>query len=455
VFLDHRVIHWSVSAVWIGILVWQGTSNSEQITRDAVSLVPWAVVLIVINLLPVTGWRSAQLVADLPIQAAAALVLAPIEAGIVAFIASIDPRELSRRVRLGKALFNRSQIALISFVGAAAIHRLSSEPSASFQVLPLSFLYLALTVLINYTLIGVVMSREQGVPLSEALQRIRPGMPNDFALTFVTWGVLGAMIAVLFRHVGWPGLLAVLGPTLLGRQILTRSQMVVDTARAHASKDKAIARLESQIYEERSDERRLIAADLHDEVLQPLFKVTLMAHVLKADLASGRLLEIDADLPELLSAAEAASSTLRELIGDLRRSTLGIGGLPPALHRLIDTSRQRSSIEVKGEIHDVEPDPLVQLVLYQVAKEALGNVINHAQASTASVRLTEDIDHWVIEVRDDGVGFDPSADTPGHYGIPIMRERTTALGGHFFLDSAPGQGCRVRAMLPKSHAVLT
>jgi signal transduction histidine kinase len=368
-----------------------------------------------------------------------------------AFVASIDPRELTKQVRFGKALFNRSQIALISFVGAAAIHRISTAPSGSFQVLPLAFFYLAVTVLLNYTLIGVVMSREQGVPLSEALHRIRPGMPNDFALTFVTWGALGAMIAVLFRHIGWPGLLAVVGPTLLGRQILTRSQMVVDTARAHASKDKAIARLESRIYEERSDERRLIAADLHDEVLQPLFKVTLMAHVLKADLASGRLLEIDADLPELLSAAEAASSTLRELIGDLRRSTLGIGGLPPALHRLIDSSRQRSSLDVVGEIQDVEPDPVVQLVLYQVAKEALGNVINHAQATMVLIRLTEDSDHWVIEVSDDGIGFDPLAEAPGHYGITIMRERTTALGGHFFLDSTPGQGCLVRSMLPKPH----
>jgi signal transduction histidine kinase len=394
-------------------------------------------------------------VADLPIQAAAALVFLPIEAGLVAFIASIDPRELTRRVRFGKALFNRSQIALISYIGAASVHRLSDVPSALFQVIPLAFVYLAITVLLNYTLIGLVMSREQGVPLPEALNRIRPGMPHDFALTFVTWGALGAMIAVLFEHVGWPALLALLGPTLLGRQILSRSQTVVDNAKAHECKDKAIAQLETQIYEERSDERKLIAADLHDEVLQPLFKVTLMAHVLKADLVSGRLLEIDEDLPDLLSAAEAALSTLRELIGDLRRSTLGLGGLAPALRRLIDSARRQSPIEIIGRIQDVEPDPVIQLVLYQVAKEALGNVVTHAQASKVDVRLTEDSDHWVIEVSDDGMGFDPSVDSPGHYGISIMRERTTALGGLFILDSAPGAGSRVRAMLPKSHGLAT
>jgi signal transduction histidine kinase len=447
--LDHRVIHWSVSSAWIAVVAWKATSNAGHISKDALSLVPWILLLMTVHLLPVTGWRSAQLVADWPIQTAAALVLPPIEAGIVAFLASIDPRELRRSVPFGKALFNRSQIALISLIGATVVHALSRTPTNPFQALPLAVSYLAVTVLLNYMLIGAVMSREQSVPLPEALKRLRPGLASDFALTFVAWAVLGAMIAVVFTHVGWPTLLAVLGPTLLGRQILSRSQMVIDTTKAYESKNRTIARLETQIFEERSDERRLIAADLHDEVLQPLFKVTLMAHVLKADLASGRLLEIDADLPELLSAAEDASTTLRELIGDLRRSALGSGGLPAALNRLVETVRRQGRLEVGVEIHNVDPEPMTQLVLYQVAKEALGNVLTHARATKVELKLTEDSDHWLLEISDDGVGFDSSAENPGHYGIAIMRERAAALGGHFFLDSAPRLGCRIRTMLPK------
>jgi signal transduction histidine kinase len=447
--LDHRVIHWSVSAAWLGILLWQGASKASLISDRATSLLPWMLLLMIINLLPVIRWQSAQFVIDAPLQTAAALVLSPIEVGIVCFVASIDPRELTRRVRFGKALFNRSQVALIHYIGAWIIHRISAAPARSSQLIPLALIYLGFTMVVNYLLIGAVMSREQRVPFSVALRRLRLGMLPDFVLSCVTWAVMGAMLAALFDQVGLLALFAFLAPTLLGRQVLTRSQMVVDTTKAFESKEMTIAKLENQISEERSDERRLIAADLHDEVLQPLFKVTLMAHVLKADLANGRLLEIDADLPELLSAAETASQTLRDLIGDLRRSSLGVGGLPGALTRLIEVVRQQSRLEISEDIDEVEPDPVTQLVIYQVAKEALSNVVTHAQGHKATLHLSNDAEYWVLEVTDDGIGFDLSAEVIGHFGIPIMRERTMAMGGSFYLDSAPGKGCRIQAMLPK------
>src|SRR5205807_10329913 len=122
------------------------------------------------------------------------------------------------------------------------------------------------------------------------------------------------------------------------------SQMVVDLHSAYRSREGALVDVSKRIFEERSDERRIIAADLHDEVLQPLFKVTLMAQVLKADLASGRLLEMDSDLPELMRAAELASTTLRELIGDLRRSPIGRGGLGQALRALAKGIADRASM---------------------------------------------------------------------------------------------------------------
>jgi signal transduction histidine kinase len=303
----------------------------------------------------------------------------------------------------------------------------------------------------NYLLVGGVMSLEQQVPLLEALRRLQPGMLTDFTLTLVAGGVLGVLVGMLYQGLGWPALLAFLAPILLGQLVVNRSQMVVDTTRAHRSAEKALVRLEHQIYEERTDERRLIAADLHDEVLQPLFKVSLMAHVLKADLASGRLLEMDADLPELLSAAEEASNTLRELIGDLRRSALGTGGLSVALARLTETIRPQEA-EIRSYIEEVEPEPVAQLALYQIAKEALSNATTHSRARKIEVRLTQDQDHWIIEVIDDGNGFDPAVEHTGHFGLAVMMERAAALGGAFYLDTAPGMGCRIRAILPKVTA---
>src|SRR5207247_8086274 len=122
--------------------------------------------------------------------------------------------------------------------------------------------------------------------------------------------------------------------------------MFIDTRRAYRSREAALAELSKRMHEERSDERRLIAADLHDEVLQPLFKVTLMAQVLKGDLGCGHLLEMDQDLPALLTAADLASSTLREPIGDLRRSTLGRGGWGLAVESLARRVTDRVGVRI-------------------------------------------------------------------------------------------------------------
>src|SRR5439155_16601945 len=180
---------------------------------------------------------------------------------------------------------------------------------------------------------------------------------------------LGAGLAALYYHIHWWALLAFAIPILLGRQVIARSQMFIDTRRALAAREGALSEMTHRISEERSDERQLIAADLHDEVLQPLFKVTLMSQVLKADLSSGRLLEMDADLPELIGAAEAASSALRELIGDLRKSPIGTGGLGPALRHLAKGITERARVHLQTEIAAVGADRIDDLAVYQIAKE--------------------------------------------------------------------------------------
>jgi two-component system nitrate/nitrite sensor histidine kinase NarX len=225
--------------------------------------------------------------------------------------------------------------------------------------------------------------------------------------------------------------------------------MLIDTSRAYRSQKEALAQIASRVFDERSDERRLIAADLHDEVLQPLFKVTLMAHVLKADLSSGRLLELDQDLPELLTASELASNSLRELIGDLRRSSLGRGGLAPALMRLVDVDgiRQRSSIPIDANIEHVSIEGAQELAIYQVAKEALLNAVNHSHATHISVSFGRRGDDVTLSISDNGIGFNPHADNTNHYGLEIMKERADGAGGLFYLDTGPGSGCTVRCVI--------
>lgn len=299
---------------------------------------------------------------------------------------------------------------------------------------------------------GTSIALEFGYAFKDAVRRLKLGTLIDFVLAFVAWAVLAGMLVALYDRIGGWALVAFLGPILLGRQVLERSQAFIDTQRAYRSTEVAFQQLSHQIDQERNNERRLIAADLHDEVLPPLFQVSLMAHVLRADLDSGRLLDLERDLPDVLAAASTASDSLRNVIGDLRRSGLGRGGVASSLSRLAGVLGQQSKARFVSSIAPVEGDSLEQLVLYQIGKEALNNAMIHSQAQTVWIELAQDEEVTRLLVRDDGRGFDPYTAREGHYGIQMMRERATSIGASFFLDSSPNTGCRMTVLVPRKGA---
>jgi signal transduction histidine kinase len=86
--------------------------------------------------------------------------------------------------------------------------------------------------------------------------------------------------------------------------------------------------------------------------------------------------------------------------------------------------------------------------LYRIAQEAMHNAVKHARASRIDVTLSSTSTSISVEVRDDGVGFDPSQDFAGHLGLHSMRERMAVVGGTTDITSAPGQGTCVRATAP-------
>jgi signal transduction histidine kinase len=442
-----HIYFWCFSVLWATFLAWGFARDGRVVLHDMGALAPWVLVLAVVNLLPVIPSHQANFTPDIPIAIAAMLVLPPLEAGTVALLGTFDPSEFRGRIALSKTLFNRSQISLAVWGGSLAVHALVRSPAPSPFMLPLAFVSLFSMSGVNYLLTGVGVSLEYGISMRHALRHMRVGSVQDFTLTLASWGVLGAMLAALYDQAGLFALGAFLAPTLLGRQALLRSQTSIDSARAYRSQQAALAQMSHQLYEERTDERRLIAADLHDEVLQPLFEVTLMAHVLKADLASGQLLEMDQDLPELLTAAERASSTLRDLIGDLRRSALGRGGLGPAIEALARSISKRSPIVTHTDMQHVAVDPDSELVLYQIAKEALTNAMAHSRAANVWIRLSAEQGVTRLTLKDDGVGFDPLDEPTGHYGLAIMRERAAAIGADLYIDSLPGRGSRVEVFL--------
>jgi signal transduction histidine kinase len=160
--------------------------------------------------------------------------------------------------------------------------------------------------------------------------------------------------------------------------------------------------------------------------------------------------------PELAGRIEGAVEELDRVIRDLRNYIFGLRpgiladrALDQALRRLAEEFAQRSGVVAVAE---VDPQAAAALAssageVVQLAREALSNVSRHAQAATCRVSLRQEEAGVVLEVDDDGRGFDPDRVAGGN-GLGNLRERAAALGGRAEVASAPGQGTTVRVTIP-------
>jgi signal transduction histidine kinase len=209
------------------------------------------------------------------------------------------------------------------------------------------------------------------------------------------------------------------------------------------------ARLYAQVQQTASlEERQKLARELHDSVSQALYGIALGARTARTllDREPERAKE---PVEYVLQLAEAGIAEMRALIFELRPESLAQEGLVAALQKHAASLRARYQLTVESDLGD-EPDvPLsIKEALYRVAQEALHNTVKHAQASHVTLRLAAHDGTVSLEVGDDGAGFEPHRAFPGHLGLTSMRERLERAGGALHLDSAPGQGTRVRATLP-------
>jgi PAS domain S-box-containing protein len=198
------------------------------------------------------------------------------------------------------------------------------------------------------------------------------------------------------------------------------------------------------------EERQRLARELHDSVSQALFGIALGARTalehLERNPEAAR-----SPLDYVLQLAEAGLAEMRALIFELRPEALEQEGLVGALAKQATALRARHGITV-NEVFDAEPEvPIaVKEALFRIAQEALNNTAKHARASHVELRLTSAGGAIVIEIRDDGAGFDAGAQFPGHLGLQSMRERALRLGGNVEITSLPGKGTLIRAVIPPS-----
>jgi two-component system, NarL family, sensor histidine kinase LiaS len=205
----------------------------------------------------------------------------------------------------------------------------------------------------------------------------------------------------------------------------------------------------------RHEERTRIARELHDSISQELFSLSVLAGGLRRALPAGSPV-----LPQVEMMERTAGDTMREmraLLLALRPVALAEDDLPGALAGVCRSYEERLGIPVGAELDltSVGPGglpPGVEHALLRVTQEAVANAARHAGPARITVRLEADGGRAVLEVTDDGRGFDvtaPPRDGDGlGLGLHTMRDRVTELGGLLTVESWPGEGTRVRASFP-------
>lgn len=198
------------------------------------------------------------------------------------------------------------------------------------------------------------------------------------------------------------------------------------------------------------EERQRIARDLHDSVIQALYSVTLHVQGARLLLAAGEVALVAEALRGLQDTAQEALDELRLLIFDLRPPLLDQVGLVAAIKARLTAVEGRSNLQARLVADHVGALPApVEQALYRIAQEALNNALKHARAGQITLELRREAGRLALEIADDGAGFDPAAaHETGGVGLRGIAERVAGVGGAFALESAPGEGTRLRVEVP-------
>ncbi len=255
----------------------------------------------------------------------------------------------------------------------------------------------------------------------------RWGLPYHFGLEILFYGIVGPVVT-------W-GVLA-----WIERQLAAKERAEERAEEERRRRERAVR-----------EERARIAREIHEGVAQNLYFLGL-----QMDLCRRLLLKeperVDKELEGLQALLQESLQDLRRLIWALRPLELEEFGPFEAVRRLASDLKAHTGldiiVEVRGQERRFSPD--VEGALYRIAQEALHNVAKHAQARTAKVLFEIAPTHVRVEVRDDGRGFDVSKALQKTQGLGLhhLRERVEERGGSFTIESSPGAGTRLQALLP-------
>lgn len=284
---------------------------------------------------------------------------------------------------------------------------------------------------------------EYGATLDRVLAS---GVPGEFEMPMPA-GMNGAGVANIRFVAERNGDGSIVGALAIGRDVTELKQKECEIKASHDQIRRLAARQESA----REEERRHIARELHDELGQQLTALRLNVNVV--DMRFGKQLpELHGAIADLLQKVDRTIQVARNVATSLRPATLDLG-LLAGLDWLVSEFRKNTVIACGLKCADELPElgEEQSIVLFRIVQEALTNVVRHSGAQCVDVLLTAEPGSLILEVIDDGRGFDTKKTNPRKFGLVGMRERVLAIDGVIYIQSEPGQGTRVWVRIPVTN----
>ncbi len=205
------------------------------------------------------------------------------------------------------------------------------------------------------------------------------------------------------------------------------------------------------------EERRRIARDLHDGPIQVLINLSMRMQIIQ------RMIKTDVALAEeelnrIQQRLIGSINEIRQLIYDLQPVAIDEVGLYAAIQALVIRAEKEwgltFTLELPTTINtEIGLTPAKTIAVYRLVQEAFNNIHKHAAARHVNLTLDLAPNLLTVSIVDDGVGFDPSANTAGHFGLAGMLDRVQYLGGLGTITSTPGAGTTLHFTLPRGGHV--
>jgi signal transduction histidine kinase len=193
-------------------------------------------------------------------------------------------------------------------------------------------------------------------------------------------------------------------------------------------------------------ERQRLARELHDSITQSLYSQTLFARAGRYAYEDGDTGKLNSSMEQIEASSLSALKEMRMLLFHLQPPSLGEGGLETAINDRLDMVERRLEIETVCHIdEDISFPALVEDAIYRIILEALNNSLKHANASQVSIRVVVEMGQVILEITDNGHGFEINQDHRG-MGLQSMRERASIAGGDLEIITRPNKGTIVRAL---------